>query len=196
MYYGQFKQSLSGSDVLSSIRSFGHLIEMHRDGSVTIDRKSSEFESLEEARKYIKSKTFSEKLEVQISQEIYEEISENRIANIIREHHDIKVTDTLIESYIALASSKIFTLDPVVHQIRKLNKLDVVVENKLQYQLDDGSIVAINEATLQVLNNLLHKQTDIVEYMRESKENFFYVIVKTQREWILSSTRSFKIANI
>ena len=86
MYYGQFKQSLNGSDVLSSIRSFGHLIEMHRDGSVTIDRKSSEFESLEEARKYIKSKTFSEKLEVQISQEIYEEISEIRIANIIREH--------------------------------------------------------------------------------------------------------------
>jgi hypothetical protein len=182
MYYGQFKQSLSGSDVLSSIRSFGHLIEMHRDGSVTIDRKSSEFESLEEARKYIKSKTFSEKLEVQISQEIYEEISENRIANIIREHHDIKVTDTLIESYIALASSKIFTLDPVVHQIRKLNKLDVVVENKLHYQLDDGSIVAINEATLQVLNNLLHKQTDIVEYMRESKENFFYVIEKIKEE--------------
>ena len=82
MYYGQFKQSLNSSDVLSSIRSFGHLIEMHRDGSVTIDRKSSEFESLEEARKYIKSKTFSEKLEVQISQEIYEEISEIRIANI------------------------------------------------------------------------------------------------------------------
>ena len=69
-----------------------------------------------------------------------------------------------------------------MHEIRKLNKLDVVVENKLHYQLDDESIVAINEATLQVLNNLLHKQTDIVEYMRESKENFFYVIEKIKEE--------------
>jgi hypothetical protein len=69
-----------------------------------------------------------------------------------------------------------------VHEIRKLNKLDVVIENKLHYQLDDGSIVAINEATLQFLNNLLHNQTDIVEYMRESKENFFYVIEKIKEE--------------
>lgn len=176
MYYGQFAKSLRASDVVESVRSFGHLIEMNKEGLVSIDGGVTEHKSLDEARKYIKSKIFSEKLEAQISNEIYEEISENRIAQIIKEHHDIKVTDTLIESYIALASSKIFTLDPVVFDIRKMNKLDVVVENKIHYELNDNSVVAIDIATQETLNNLLHNQTEIVDYMRESKDNFMQVI--------------------
>lgn len=176
MYYGQFTKSLRASDVVESVRSFGHLIELKQDGSVSIDGEATEHKSLDEARKYIKSKNFSEKLEVQISNEIYEEISENRIAQIIKEHHDVKVTDTLIESYIALASSKIFTIDPVVFDVRRLNKLDVVVENKIHYELNDNSVVAIDIATQETLNNLLHNQTEVVEYMRESKENFMRVI--------------------
>lgn len=176
MYYGQFTKSLRKSDVVESVRSFGHLIEMKQDGSVSIDGEATEHKSLDEARKYIKNKTFSEKLEVQISNEIYEEISENRIAQIIKEYHDVKVTDTLIESYIALASSKIFTLDPVVFDVRRMNKLDVVVENKIHYELNDNSVVAIDIATQETLNNLLHNQTEVVEYMRESKENFMRVI--------------------
>lgn len=176
MYYGQFTKSLKASDVVESVRSFGNLIEMKQDGTVTINGEATEHKALDEARKYIKSKIFSEKLEAQISNEIYEEISENRIAQIIKEHHDIKVTDTLIESYIALASSKIFTLDPVVFDIRKMNKLDVVVENKIHYELNDKSVVAIDIATQESLNNLLNSQTEVVEYMRESKENFMRVI--------------------
>ena len=176
MYYGQFTKSLKRSDVNESVRSFNHVIEMTQEGIVRIDGVDSEFESLEEARKYIKSKHFSEKLQAQISNETYEEISENRIATIIKEYHDIKVTDTLIESYIELASSKLFTLDPVVHDIRKLNKLDVVVENKIHYELKDGSVVAISDATQQILNKLLQNQSDVVEYMRESKDNFMRVI--------------------
>jgi TRAP-type mannitol/chloroaromatic compound transport system substrate-binding protein len=176
MYYGQFAKSLKESGVVESIRSYGHLIEMLDDGSIVIDRNQTDFKSLGEARKYIKTKQFSEKLQVQISQEIYEEISDIRIANIIREHHEIKVTDTLIESYIDLASSKIFTVDPVVHKIRSLNKLDVVVENKLHYELSDGSVVAIDNTTQEILNNLLGNHNDIVTHMRESKENFMQVI--------------------
>lgn len=176
MYYGQFTKSLRASDVVESVRSFGHLIELKQDGSVSIDGELTEHKSLDEARKYIKNKTFSEKLEVQISNEIYEEISENRIAQIIKEYHDVKVTDTLIESYIALASSKIFTIDPVVFDVRRLNKLDVVVENKIHYELNDSSVVAIDLATQETLNNLLHNQSEVVEYMRESKENFMRVI--------------------
>lgn len=176
MYYGQFAKSLRASDVVESVRSFGHLIEMSQQGIVSINGEATEHKSLDEARKYIKSKIFSEKLEIQISNEIYEEISENRIAQIIKEHHDTKVTDTLIESYIDLASSKIFTLDPVVFDIRRMNKLDVVVENKIHYELNDKSVVAIDIATQESLNNLLHNQKEIVEYMRESKENFMQVI--------------------
>lgn len=176
MYYGQFVKSIKGSDIVESIRAFGHAIDLKSNGTVTIDSQATEFKTLEEARKYIKNKTISEKLEVEISNDSYDEISENQIAKIIKEHHEVKVTDTLIESYIDLASSKIFTIDPVVYEIRKLNKLDVVVEGKVHYELSDGSTVAINKATQDQLNILLNSHNDVVEYMRESKENFMRVI--------------------
>jgi hypothetical protein len=180
MLYSKFSKSLKKPNVVESIRSFRHLIERTDNGEILINGLETELKSLEEARSYIKNKQYSKNLEQEISKQIYEEISENRIANIIREHHKIKVTDTLIESYIDLASSKIFTVDPVVQEIRKLNKLDVVVEGKLHYELSDGSIVAINESTLSVLNNLLQNQKEIIEYMRETKENFMHVLERIE----------------
>jgi hypothetical protein len=69
-----------------------------------------------------------------------------------------------------------FSVDPVVQDIRLLNKLDRLVEGKLHYVLKDDSIVAISEHTQSRLNNLLQNQTEIIEYMRESKENFFHVL--------------------
>ena len=176
MYYGQFIKTIKGTDVVESVSSFGHTIELKTDGIVSIDNNVTQFKTLEEAREYIKNQTISEKLEVQISNEIYDEISEHRIAQIIKEYHDIKVTDTLIESYIDLASSKVFTIDPVVYDIRKLNKLDTVVEGKVHYELNDGSVVAISKPTQETLNKLLQNHTDVVEHMRESKENFMLVV--------------------
>jgi hypothetical protein len=132
--------------------------------------------SIEEARQYIKQDYISHKLEEQISKQTYEELSEHTVANIIKEYHDIKVTDTLIENYIQLASSNMFSVDPVVQDIRALNKLDRLVEGKLHYVLSDNTIVAISERTQSRLNNLLQNQTEIIEYMRESKENFFHVL--------------------
>jgi hypothetical protein len=112
----------------------------------------------------------------EVTKEIYEEIPNNKIVQIIKEYHDVKVTDTLIETYIELASSNIFSVDPVICELRKINKLDTLVEGKLNYTLDDGSVIAINEATQEYLNKLLHNQTEIIEYMRESKENFLSVL--------------------
>ena len=75
-----------------------------------------------------------------------------------------------------LASSNIFTVDPVVYKIRQLNRLDRIVENKLHYVLNDESIIAINEETQERLNNLLANQKEIIEYMRESSSNFLHVL--------------------
>jgi hypothetical protein len=180
-YFGQFSKSLNKSfDIVESIRSYGNLVEKTADDKILINGDETEFKSLEEARSYIKSKQQSENLEETITKEIYEELTSNRIANIIKEYHDVKVTDTLIESYIELASSNIFTIDPVVQEIRKLNKVDVVVEGKLHYDLADGSIVAISESTQELLNNLLANQKEIIEYMRESKENFLHVLERIE----------------
>jgi hypothetical protein len=112
----------------------------------------------------------------EVTKEIYEEIPNTKVAEIIKEHHDVKVTDTLIESYLELASSNIFSVDPVICELRKYNKLDRLVEGKLNYTLNDGSVIAINESTQDYLNNLLCNQNEIIEYMRESKQNFLYVL--------------------
>lgn len=112
----------------------------------------------------------------EVTKEIYEEIPNTKVAEIIKEYHDVKITDTLIESYIDLASSNIFSVDPVICELRKYNKLDRLVEGKLNYTLNDGSVVAINEATQDYLNKLLNNQTEIIEYMRESKTNFLKVL--------------------
>lgn len=175
MYFSQFNRSLK-EGLAQSIRSYGHRIEKMTDGSIHLDGAATKFTSIEEARIYVKNRHISETLEQEITKEIYEEITEDRIANIIREHHNVKVTDTLVESYIELASSNTFTVDPVVHKIRSLNKLDRLIEGKIHYQLNDGSLVAINEATQDKLNNLLQHQTEIIEHMRESKTNFLNVL--------------------
>jgi len=175
MYFGQFKKSLK-ADIVESIRSYGSLIEKTTEGTVLIDNEETKFKEIEEARTFVKNKQYSENLEKEVTQEIYEEISDSRIATIIKEHYDIKVTEQLIESYVELASSKLFTVDPVVQKIRSLNKLDSIIESKLDYTLADGTIVAINKETQQELNKLLNNQKEIVEYMRESKENFFHVL--------------------
>jgi len=54
--------------------------------------------------------------------------------------------------------------------------LDKIVEGKIHYVLDDETIIAISEQTQERLNNLLSKQTEIIEYMRESSSNFLHVL--------------------
>ncbi len=178
MNYNAFTKTLRAEGCAASIRSYSHLIEQMADGSILVDRKQTQFTSLEEARAHIKQEHTAHQLEEQVSKQLYEELSDTTVANIIREHHDVKVTDTLIETYLQLASSNMFSVDPVVQSIRSLNKLDKIVEGKIHYVLTDESIVAISEETQDILNNLLQNQQEIVEYMRENKENFIHVLEK------------------
>ena len=103
-------------------------------------------------------------------------MSDNIVANIITKHHNVRVTDTLVESYVELASSKLFTTDPVAHDIRRFNKLDSLVEGHFDYVLDDGSTVVITEETQQRINKVFGHHQDVIEYMRESQDNFLDVL--------------------
>ena len=174
MRYSQLIKTLSRSGVVESIRSYGQLIEKLEDGKVLINGIETEFSLVEEARQYIKQDYISHQLAEQVSTETYEDLSNEKLANIIREHYNTKITDTLIESYIELASSNMFTVDPVVTAIKESKTSEF--SGKLQYELNDGSVVAINEATQEMLNNILKDKPEIVEYMRESKNNFMRII--------------------
>jgi hypothetical protein len=167
---------VSGADLVEQTHFFGSVLALSSEGKVYVNNQLTEFESLDEARSFVKHKDIGN----EISKEIYEEILENKIANIIREEHKVKVTDTLVESYIDLASSKLFTTDKVVQRIRELNRHDSILENKLHYVLNDGSTVAIDLSTQEYLNGILDQE--VVEYMRESKENFMNALQLLTKE--------------
>lgn len=168
----QLKEDICGVQIQEESVCHGYSIILSEEGKVFVDNKETELSSIEEARQYINQIV----LEEELTQELYEDIPQVKIAELIKEHHEVKVTDTLIESYLELASSKLFSADPVIQGIRGMNAVDNLVEGKIDYKLDDGSTVAIDEETNQQINNILAEHSDIVEYMRQSKDNFMHVI--------------------
>jgi uncharacterized lipoprotein YehR (DUF1307 family) len=176
MNYLQFsktiKDNLSGAEVTEQVTFGADTIIKTVNDDILINYRQTEFTSIEEAKQHIKEVQLQE----EVIQEIYDNIDHNVVATLIREHHNIKVTDTLIESYIGLAASKLFSVDPVIQNIRSLNVIESLIENKIDYKLDDGSIIAIDEDTQDLLNALLVDRQDIVEHMRANKENFLQVV--------------------
>lgn len=178
MNYSSFKSSIlskaSGIEVHSSTSCLGETI-VESNGVWTILSTKEQFNSLEEVRDTIKNRILLNQLEQEIQKDIYENLSYRTVAELIREHSTDKITDTLIESYISLASSKEFTLNPVVEELRKYNRFGNLVEGKIDYHLRDGSIIAISEQTLTKLK--LHGfNQEVIEFMAESKSNFLSVI--------------------
>lgn len=168
----RIKESLCGTEIREESRCCGHSIVLSEDDRVFVDYKETQLTSIEEAVSYIKQIKFEE----EIAKELYEDIPSVKIAKLIKEYHDIKITNSLIESYINLASSKVFSVDPVVTSIRSFNSMDRIVDNMIDYVLDDGSIVAISEETQLMLNFLFEDKYQLVEFMRESKANFKHVL--------------------
>ena len=159
--------------VLDKYTCYDSNVTVDKDYSLTIDGHKLEenFESLEEAKTYARRYVENQKL----LEDINTTVPEEKIAKYIRQFHNVdKITDTLIESYIELASSNLFSVDPVVVAIKERSAVEF--SGKLEYQLADGNIVAINEDTQETLNNLLQDKPEIVDYMRESKNNFMRIL--------------------
>lgn len=159
--------------VLDKFVCFDKNVTIHKDFSMEIDGVFVEAvsESLEEARTYAKRFIENNKL----LEDINTTVPEERVAHYIRKYHNVeKITDTLVESYIELASSNLFSVDPVVVAIKEHAVVDF--SGKLQYELSDGSVVAINESTQDTLNKMLQDKPEIVDYMRESKNNFMRIL--------------------
>lgn len=159
--------------ILDSFKYQEQHVVIFKDLSIYVNEEliKSNVKTLEEASSYIKKYIDNSK----ILEKVDTLIPEEKIANLIRKYHDIeKITDTLVESYIELASSNIFSIDPVITDIKQNTSSNFA--GKLEYKLNDGSIVAIDEDTQRLLNTLLKDKYQIIEYMRESKENFMHLI--------------------
>lgn len=116
----------------------------------------------------------------ELSVAIYDDLPKVKIASIIREQSDKRVTDTLILEYISIAQSQEFTIDPIVLEIRKLNRADILIEGRLHYKLNDGNVIVITEETQELLNVLYKDHLDVLEFVRESKENFMSILEKLE----------------
>ena len=147
------------------------VVVISKDLQISVDEEYiGDAKSLEEARTYARSYIANKNIVEDIKL-----IPEEKVVTLIKKHHNIeKVTDTLVESYIELASSNIFSIDPVVTDLKERSNSNFV--GKLEYTLNDGNTVAINEDTQLVLNSLLKDKYNVVEYMRESKTNFMRII--------------------
>lgn len=168
----RIKEKLYGSPLCQEEVYLGETISVLQNGEILLNGNKVYSENIEEIKSYISQV----KLEEDIAQSLYEDIPTVKIASIIREHHNIKVTNNLIESYVELASSKNFTIDPVVHEIRELNSVHYALNSKIDYILDDGSSIAISEETQVKLNTLLEDKYELVEYMQKNSDNFMYVL--------------------
>ena len=165
----KMKEAICESKIQEESIFMGHNILLSEEGSVFIDFKKTQLTSIGEAKDFINHIN----LENTLNQEILENVSEIQIADIIREHHNIKVTNDLIESYLNLATSKAFSLDPVISEIRSFVSSPI---NKIDFVLNDNSIVAIDEETLVKLENLIGDKYHIVNYMCESVNNFMQIV--------------------
>ena len=147
-------------------------VRIGKDLSVVVENQKldCEVQSLEEARLYAKKYIENQRL----LEDIDTTVPEEKVANYIRKFHNVdKITDTLVESYIELASSNLFTIDPVLVEIKQRS---TSIPGKIEHKLNDGSVMAISEDTQNLLNKLLEDKYQVVEYMRESKENFMRTI--------------------
>lgn len=160
------------SGILDSFIYQEESVVISKDLKIIINNEEIDYDlkNLEEARSYARSYIDNKK----ILENIDKSIPEEKIANLVKKYHNIdRITDTLVESYKELASSNLFSIDPVITEMKQRTSL---FAGKLEYKLSDGSTVAISETTQHKLNRLLDNKYEIVDYMRESKTNFMHVI--------------------
>ena len=169
----KLKQKLSeNSGNLDSFIYQGKRVVISKDLSISVNEEALnvDVKNLEEAREYAKTHIDTSI----IIEDIGATIPEEKIVNLVSKYHStVKITDTIVESYLELASSNLFTIDPVLVEIKQRT---TSIPGKIEHKLNDGNVVAIGEETQNLLNTLLEDKYQIVEYMRESKENFMRII--------------------
>lgn len=175
-FHRTVETQITGHDIVETVSSYQHTIQLTSNGVVLIDREKTSHKDIKEAVESVKQNAVNVNLRVQIQQELYNNISVDKISSIIKQHTDERVTDTLIESYVSQALDKMFNVNPIVHDIKKLNKSDKIVEGMLDYKLNDGSVVVIRESTQHQLNSLFKDHPDVVSHMCKSHNNFLNVI--------------------
>lgn len=178
--YNKFISKLSNTIVKESISFskyyYGYKIDATISNKIYINKKLTSYTNINEALSYIDSKKYSN-VYSEINRDNYNYIQKNLLSDIIHKYsNNIKITENLLETYINKVKNKEFTSNKILSEIRKINKLGSKFSNKIDYILEDGSQVIIDIDTQEDINRLFENHTDIIEYMKENKQNFVKVI--------------------
>ena len=96
----------------------------------------------------------------------------------IEEHYGIDPVIELLEAYANILVSNRFSVDPVIIENRSNSSN---IPNKLEYKLEDGTLVAIDEETFKMCDKYINNNK-VITFMNESKENFMFVINQLTKE--------------
>ena len=163
-----------------NIHYLNHMIQ-EDNGSFYIDGTETYFKTLAEVKSFLKNKELVKNIKLDIIKETYRD-NKNKFIEFIKEEHNIRVTNSIIDQYINLAEAKVFSIDPVVLKIRTFNTFDTMVENKIDYILDDQSNIAISYETQNKLNTILENNQEALEFMRTSSTNFLKILKVIEKE--------------
>lgn len=172
LYFNQFRKNLrEGAGLLDSFIYRGSYVRVFDTLEVTINNELiGTYADLNEARSQAKMSISSNQLLDHYT------VSDEKLISIISSTHDIKITETVLESYKHQLNSREFSIDPVITEVRR--RMSSNFADKTEYALNDGSVVAISEETQSMLTSLLEDKYSIVKYMRVSKDNFMHVVRK------------------
>lgn len=173
LHFNRFRKNLrEGASLLDSFIYRGAHVRVSESLEVTIDNEViGTYADLKEARSQAEMRISSNQLV-----EDHSSVSDEKLVSIISTVHDVKITDTMLESYRRQLTSGEFSIDPVITEVRR--RMSSSFADKTEYTLDDGSIVAVSESTQSMLTSLLEDKYSIVKYMRVSKDNFMHVVRK------------------
>lgn len=172
----QLQEQVLGSLVESCEYFYNHKIVKTQHGTF-VDGRPTHFQSIAEAKQHIKQQSTFEFIDSQINEQSFKTLPVNVLTSIIQRYDGTaKVTDTLIENYINVAASKAFTTNSVVYDMRVMNRTNRLLEGYLDYILDDGTAIAISEQEQKSINTLLEHHEDVVNFMKQSKQNFLEVL--------------------
>lgn len=163
--YSSLKENIrQSSNILESFIFQEAKVYITKDYEIHIDDEFvGSSGSLEEARDYAYNYI---KLTNHIDSEVV--IPKHKLIESIQNNHGVtRITDRLLESYAELLSSNVYTVDPVINELKNQSAL-----GKYEFVLNDGTRIGISEDTQRKLSALLHNKYDIVQYMKESVDNF------------------------
>lgn len=163
-----------------NIQYLNHIIH-EENGSYFIDDRETYFKTLAEVKSFITNQDIIKDIKSDIIKETYND-NKDKFIQFIKQEHNIKVTNNILNQYINLAEAKVFSIDPVVHRIREFNVFDTLIENKIHYKLNDGSIIAISHETQNKLNTILENNQEALEFMRTSSTNFLKILKVIEKE--------------